>query len=237
MLVPIAEVKNLAALDDADRYFSDPTVQLYAVMDGQARAGYAADVTYDVLAAHVDMLHQAARAGVDEAKHALQAALGEANNRIYAHRGCGGSVTACIVATDCLVVAHIGDSRLYYRRSDAWIRITREHSLVEDARSNASPEALAEIERIHANVVTRLLGFTPTSEAEFFVIPMQMRGQLLLCTDGAWRPVEAHVAGSILPSADLPEVARWILQCHRDDGERDNATVLIAQVYPEARAG
>src|SRR5260221_1377839 len=155
-------------LVNEDRYISEPELPFYAVLDGEVHEGYAADVAVTTLRAHLTSIRHALAHGYKEASHALSQAVQRAHSAVFevsttpAKRGCGTTLTCCALSGQDLLVAHVGDSRLYYRDTGRSRRITTDHSLIEEMRSaglhsDLNKESIA----LHGNVVTHVLGLTP----------------------------------------------------------------------------
>ena len=96
----------------------------------------------------------------------------------------GTTTTAAYVTPDAVVIAHVGDSRAYLFRDGDLIRLTRDHSLVEElvARGKLTEEqAEAHPQR---SVITRALGPEPNVEVDIEAFPARDGDLFLLCSDG-----------------------------------------------------
>ena len=216
-----------------DRYVCDSELPLFAVLDGESEGGVAAQIGVDTLLAQRSRLSDA---DSGTAAVLLDEALQLANRRIFerarrARWSIGGTTcTACTIVQGKIVVAHVGDSRLYVARDRAWHRVTLDHTLREDIDARAAftdPDRLADT---LTNVVTRVLGVVERVRVELFTIPLQGNVAILLCTDGAWRPIDPlGTPGSIPFDDDLRVVGDAIMQRQRLGGARDDATVLVAR--------
>ena len=96
----------------------------------------------------------------------------------------GTTVTAAYLADDVVVVAHVGDSRAYLLRDGDLIRLTRDHSLVDELiRRGKLTEEQAE-SHPQRSVITRALGPEPTVEVDVEAFPARAGDVFLLCSDG-----------------------------------------------------
>ena len=216
-----------------DRYVCDSELPLFAVLDGESEGGIAAQIVVDTL------LAQRARftdADSGTAAVLLDETLQLANRRIFEQarrdrRSIGGTTcTACTIVQGKIIVAHVGDSRLYVARDRAWHRVTLDHTLREDIDARAELTDPDRVADTLTNVVTRALGVVERVRVELYTIPSQGNVALLLCTDGAWRPMDPLGAQGCIPfDDDLRVVGDAIMQRQRLDGARDDATVLIAR--------
>ena len=70
-------------------------------------------------------------------------------------------------------------------------------------------------------------------EVDAFQLPVNQRLTVLLCTRGGWMPLDPGGEAKPLPgSLDGADVARIVWDRYVEDGERDNATVVVAQLTP-----
>ena len=171
-------------------FFSDapvgPLPNLYIVADGMGghKAGdYASRYTTQRIVASVS------RNPGDEPVTILKEAIETANKLLITEsaedeskRGMGTTLVAATVIGRHLVVANIGDSRLYIINRDIR-QITRDHSLVaEMVRIGEVPVSEA---RKHPdkNIITRAIGAGDDVDADFFEVDLDEGDRILICTD------------------------------------------------------
>jgi len=121
----------------------------------------------------------------------LMAAAHQANRDVFnlsvaspSFSGMGTTFSACSIFGDSLALAHIGDSRVYTIGAEGIIQITTDHTFVQelvDAGSIAPNEAKIHPQR---NMLTRVLGCDPSTEAEGFLHDLSGVDSVLLCSDG-----------------------------------------------------
>ena len=146
--------------------------------------------------------------------------------------GMGTTVVAGLLYDNRLIVAHVGDSRMYRLRTDRFEQITMDHSLLQELvdRGFYTPE---EAQRVtNKNYVTRALGVEPSVEVEIHEHPVQRGEWLVFCSDGLTDMVEdedIHLTISTF-GANLDTVAKQLVQLANDNGGRDNISVILAQV-------
>ncbi|MBN2192916.1 MAG: protein phosphatase 2C domain-containing protein [Polyangiaceae bacterium] len=215
-----------------DRIRCDPELGLYAVLDGECNGGLAADVALGCFRDHRDELRNTIELGTEATRAALARTVEAAAKEVFAvsakpdSRGCGTTLTCCVILPSHLVIAHVGDSRLYRLEARGWRLLTMDHSLVWDLRRSGALVDLMEMIRDHSTVITRALGFQPDVAIDIEVLPHGGE-PLLLCTDGAWRPFDPNLMGIGPTELDGEELADWIRERHEEDGERDDASVVI----------
>lgn len=231
----LVESRSGRYLENEDRYLAVPEVPFYAVLDGEGHNGHAADVALTVLRAGLASLTAALPSGPERARDVLVETVRQANQAVFADattrwRGCGTTLTCLVLTAEVLVVAHVGDSRLYCRHSSGWHCVTVDHSLVADARRTASGQELSELIANHANVITRALGFATEIEVDTIVVPRVAVSDAFLCTDGLWRPFDPLLAGAAPPNLTGQELVDWTFQAYDSHGQLDNATGLLVSV-------
>ncbi|MBI1174520.1 MAG: Stp1/IreP family PP2C-type Ser/Thr phosphatase [Sideroxydans sp.] len=154
------------------------------------------------------------------------------------YAGMGTTVVAGLFYDNRVVVAHVGDSRLYRLRGDEFGPITRDHSLLQEQIDSGmiTPED-ARLSK-NKNLVTRAVGVEPEVAAEVHVHGVQVGDIYLLCSDGLNDMVEDEDIGSTLQmlQANLPLAASQLIQIANDNGGRDNVSVILVKVKGEFAA-
>jgi protein phosphatase len=168
-----------------------------------------------------------------------------ANRRIYdtAHRkleneGMGTTLTAVYLDDSNLAVAHVGDSRAYIFRDGELIRLTHDHSLVEELirRGKLTPEqAAAHPQR---SIITRALGIEPEVEVDTWTYPMRAGDVVLLCSDGLTSMIgEPQIASVLAEQPDLDAAGERLIAEANAAGGRDNITVVLFRLEDVGGAG
>jgi PPM family protein phosphatase len=170
---------------------------------------------------------------------ALAALIQEANARIHQqarsdaqHAGMGTTTTAAYLTGDTVVVAHVGDSRCYLLRDDDLIRLTRDHSLVDELiRRGKLTEEQAE-SHPQRSVITRALGPEPNVEVDVEAFPARAGDVFLLCSDGLTSMVHEQQLKQVLTdrSRSLEQIGRELIAAANEAGGRDNITVILFRV-------
>jgi len=146
--------------------------------------------------------------------------------------GMGTTVVSALFYDNRVALAHVGDSRMYRLRKEAFEQLTMDHSLLQELldRGFYSPE---EAQRAtNKNYVTRALGVEPIVDVEVHEHAVEPGDWLVLCSDGLTDMVEdedIHLTISTF-GANLDTVARQLVQLANDSGGRDNISVMLAQV-------
>ncbi len=155
---------------------------------------------------------------------------------------CQGMGTTLVVAyyyDNKILVAHVGDSRMYRLRSGILVQLTKDHSVVQeliDEGLYTTEEARLSNRK---NVVTRALGVAAFVEVEVHNHDVEEGDLYLMCSDGLHdlvsdREIEDSMIGL---SPNLNELAAHLIKLANAKGGRDNVSVIVTKVikpYPSA---
>ena len=215
---------------------------VFAVADGMG--GHNAGEVASALA--VEGLRRAAAAGFSAAEgliaaiNTTNATIHEASGGLSEQRGMGTTLTALVPlpATDGepqrVVVANVGDSRIYLWRGNELKQVSADHSYVQELLSEGLITA-AEA-RIHPrrNIVTRALGIEGDVNADSWVLPMVVGDRYVLCSDGLVDEVDDAEIAAILRASTNPQVAAdHLVRVANDHGGRDNTTVVVVDILAD----
>ena len=119
----------------------------------------------------------------------LREQIAKANTSIFQaaqsqpqYSGMGTTLVTAMFYDNKVTLAHIGDSRAYRLRGEAFEQLTRDHSLLQEQIDSGmiTPEQ-AKFSQ-NKNLVTRALGIDPTVEPEIQVYPTRTGDVYLLCS-------------------------------------------------------
>jgi len=164
----------------------------------------------------------------------LKTAVSLANRRINRlaenhddYLGMGTTVVCALIAEGQLVVAHVGDSRLYIYADGALTQLTQDDSWA--ATILGGKEAHRGSNSIR-HVLTNVLDARPDTQVH--LLERELRGEttLLLCSDGLHGSVPHETLQEIVASREeLPAVAQALVRTALDHGSRDNITALVVR--------
>ncbi|HVL03977.1 MAG TPA: Stp1/IreP family PP2C-type Ser/Thr phosphatase, partial [Acidimicrobiales bacterium] len=213
---------------------------LFAVADGMG--GHAAGEIASEVA--VESLESSEPTTVD----ALEEAVRQANRAVWERasddpelRGMG--TTLCVIALsadsagggdDRILVANVGDSRVYQFHDGDITQITDDHSLVEDLVREG--RLSAEEARTHPqrNILTRVLGNEPDVEVDTWEIIPQRGDRYLLCSDGLFNEVDDdRIAAVLRRLADPEDAAHELVNLANQHGGRDNVSAVVVDVVDD----
>lgn len=169
----------------------------------------------------------------------IKKAIGEANKKVLKEaiidtekEGMGTTIVVATIKGDKLIVANVGDSRLYIVNENNITQLTTDHSLVEEmVRSGKIARSEA---RNHPdkNKITRAVGVFPKVEVDFFEAKIERGDTILLCTDGLTNMVEdEEIKRIVLGQRDLVEKTATLIEAANKNGGTDNITVLLIEPF------
>lgn len=131
-----------------------------------------------------------------------------------------------------VMVAHVGDSRLYRLRAGKLAQLTRDHSLLQEQIDSGmlTPEQARFSQ--NKNLVTRAMGVEATVMTDVAEHEVRPGDIYLLCSDGLNDMVDDETIAEALSglSANLALCASQLVQVANDNGGRDNVSVILAKI-------
>jgi serine/threonine protein phosphatase PrpC len=175
---------------------------------------------------------------------ALATLAREANSRIHElshsnaeQAGMGTTLTAVYVGEEEVAIAHVGDSRAYCLRDGELLRLTDDHSLVDELlrQGRLTPEEA--VEHPQRSVITRALGPEGTVEVDTRSFRARAGDVYLLCSDGLTTMLaEEEIAALLLENPRLRDAGEALIVAANAAGGRDNITVVLLRLE-DALAG
>lgn len=210
---------------------------LFVVADGMG--GHAGGDVASALAiqaiAQTDHSFESPEAAESELAQALLEANQELAEAVYEHpelTGMGTTVSGMVRVGDRMVIAHIGDSRIYRWRDGALEQITKDHTFVQRLVDSGriTPEEAAVHPR--RSVLMRVLGDVDiTPEIDTMIVDARPGDRWLLCSDGLSGYVTEEKIAEVLalvPSAE--DAVQALIDDSLDHGAPDNVTVVVVGV-------
>lgn len=203
-------------------------------MGGHAAGEVASSIAVETIAKTAP--HAADPALLGAAIEAANAAVIEAALNGLGKPGMGCTATAAYIEGNTIAIAHVGDSRAYLLHEGTLIRVTRDHSYVEELVD--AGEITADEARVHPNrsVITRALGSDPAMYADHFSLNIEEGDRLILCSDGL---------SSMIPDGEIENIATQsstaqictdnLVDAALAAGGSDNCTVVVVDVVDDGK--
>jgi serine/threonine protein phosphatase PrpC len=151
------------------------------------------------------------------------------------YSGMGTTLVVCLFYDNKILVAHLGDSRLYRLRDGKFEQVTRDHSLLQEQIDSGIITAEQAKHAQHKNLVTKALGIDPVVEPEIREYDARPGDIYLLCSDGLCDMVEDEDIAMTLKTlgGNLRLAAQQLVQMANDNGGKDNVSVILVRVLRE----
>lgn len=233
--------------ENEDRFCLAPELGLYVVADGMG--GHAAGEVASRLAVETiqewvgkylsggdtAIVGPAADSGSPEAS-VLLSSIRLANRVIFdsatdrrEYAGMGTTVVAVLARGDKVVLAHVGDSRIYRIRGGRILQVSRDHSFVQQQMDSGVISATEAHQSQYRHMITRALGLKDSVEVDLSEQPAREGDVLLLCSDGLSDLLDDHeiLADVQEHAADLDRTCQALVDRANAKGGDDNITVLM----------
>jgi protein phosphatase len=147
-------------------------------------------------------------------------------------QGMGTTIIVVLFHNNLCTIGHIGDSRLYRKRANTFIQITKDHSLIQELidRGLYSPEEA--VKHAPKNLVTRAMGIEPDVEVDIVEESVETDDIYMLCSDGLNDMVgdeEIHLTLSKY-SANLAQCADELVSLANNKGGKDNISLILVKI-------
>lgn len=200
---------------------------------GGARAGnIASTMAVDTF---MEELTRSGAPGGEEPRQRMERAAALANHLVFQRSttddhctGMGTTLVAALVDGHRAHLLNEGDSRAYHITGEGIIRVTRDHSLVEDLVQRGELTREQARTHPHKNLITRALGAEPELRADYFVQNLAAGDCLLLCSDGLSNIVtEQEILYEVIHGGPDESCCQRLLDIALHRGAPDNVTVVL----------
>jgi serine/threonine protein phosphatase PrpC len=210
---------------------------LFVVADGMG--GHAGGDVASAIAVNRIIETDRQFASSSDAEFALHTALTAANAQlaetVFDHSeltGMGTTVSGMLLVNGQVVIAHIGDSRIYLLREGELTQVTADHTFVQrlvDSGRITEEEAAVHPRR---SVLMRVLGdVDATPEIDTSIMATQPGDRWLLCSDGLSSYVTTEkILAALSTIPDAADAAQRLVKDALDQGAPDNVTVVLVDI-------
>jgi protein phosphatase len=173
----------------------------------------------------------------DVLRERLRYAMNQASIRIRREsearpetRGMGTTLVVLVVDGDHAHLAHVGDSRAYLWRAGRLVRLTRDHTVVQQEidNGNLSPELARLLPNKH--ILTQSVGFHGPVEPDTTTRMVEPGDVFVLCSDGLTDPLDDDALAKIIASTPIDMLAHVLVEEALKAGTEDNVTVVAVGV-------
>ena len=198
---------------------------------GEVASSQAAEIVYQRYYADADPdIHRS----LDNAIRWANAALYQQAQTEAARMGMGTTLTAAVITKNALVVAHVGDSRLYLLHDGKLEQVTQDHSWVEEqVQRQVLTRAQAE-DHPQRNIITRALAAAPDVQVDHFDRDLTVGDAVVLCSDGFSTEVQqAQIVPVVTQAQSADAAVRSLIGRANANGGHDNISVAVIRLVDE----
>lgn len=219
--------------EDFASYMEKDDYSIYVVADGMGghNAGEVASKMASV--GIVDYIYN--HINKEDKDKILKKAVKAVNINIFNHskendklNGMGTTITACMTFGDKIQIANVGDSSCFGVKEDSIIKITKDHSLVQELVDSGSISEIQARKHPKKNIITRAIGTSLDVEVDIFEMEKKDFDYYILCTDGLTNEVnEDEILNIIHNNNNLEDSCNELVELAKKRGGKDNITVLL----------
>lgn len=150
------------------------------------------------------------------------------------YAGMGTTLVVIALDEDQVHLAHVGDSRAYLFRQGRLVRLTRDHTVVQQEvdAGRLTPE-LARIVP-HKNILTKSVGYHGPVDPDTSTRAVAPGDLFVLCSDGLTDPLEDRDIEAVCARHAPEDLAQALVDEALRRGGDDNITVVVVAVGDEA---
>jgi len=169
---------------------------------------------------------------VSEAIHTANQVIFSADGVGSAHPG--STVVALLFAESRFAAFWAGDSRIYLKRGEHLVQLTRDHTHVQDLLARGAVTPAEAINHPMGHVLVRVVGVEANLKLDAVTGSAQRRDRFMLCSDGLTGVVKDAEIAEAMEGSDAERTAQSLLDLALSRGAPDNTTV-VAVVCEEAK--
>jgi len=224
--------------NNEDAWFADVERGIFIIADGLggcAGGEVASKMVTDYLPSLFEVkLHSLrfpdAAICIEQAINRLNGRVRDAGREHPELSGMGSTLVLAMIRSEKMLIAHAGDSRAYLLHDGSFIRLTRDHSVIQDMLDNGliTPQEAA----VHPSraIVTQCIGTPGKVSPDIRHIDFQSGDRLLLCSDGLTNMLsDKRIATIMGQQTGLDTVSHDLVQAANDAGGEDNVTVVFVE--------
>ena len=227
----IGMVRNLN--EDYAKYLECNDFKIYVVADGMG--GHNAGEVASKMAAEGIVNYVGENFSENTKDVVLKNAIEKVNEDIYFHslkndclNGMGTTITACLITKDWIKIANVGDSSCFGITNNEIIKITKDHSLVQELVDSGSISENEAANHPKKNIITRAIGTSDKVNVDIFDIIENKYDKYVLCSDGLTNELtKEDIIKVINEEKDLSLACERLVNIAKYKGGRDNITVLL----------
>lgn len=225
--------------NNEDAFLVDDVLGLWVVADGMGGQAAGEVASEQAVETVHGMVASGLRQGTSSVERVLESAVQAATYMVYGmaeldstKSGMGTTLSAVLRQPDRLLLAQVGDSRIYRIRGGRAVQLTEDHTLVnwQIQQGIITPEQAEKSKQ--KNVITRAVGNRDYVQVDLFHCDVQPGDKFVLCSDGLYAYIKTEELAALAESGGEKAVQAMIDEANRRGG-RDNITVALVEAVED----
>lgn len=151
------------------------------------------------------------------------------------YRGMGTTLCSILFFEGKVLIANVGDSRIYVKRNGTLSQLTVDHSMQNMLLLEGKS---AEVAMMQKNILTMAVGTSLEIEPQIEVVTPEPGDVYLLCSDGLSDYVdEESIDKNMVEGAPLNQISKNLIESAKECGSSDNITLLLVRLFDDKRKG
>ena len=147
--------------------------------------------------------------------------------------GMSTTLTCAVMSEKRIIIAHIGDCRVYSLHGSKLMCLTKDHTYAEVLRQSKSGDISEEELRKARNVLTKYLGENIFITPDIYRYNIVYGDLICLCSDGLYAYIgEEELRQNLRVHSDLEKCAHNLIDEVYRNGAKDNVSVILAHNRP-----
>ncbi len=142
--------------------------------------------------------------------------------------GMGTTINAVFIIDDVAKIINVGDSRTYLIRENEILKITKDHSLIEEVKDKGDINEDDIQKIIPKNIITKAIGIKKDVEPDIYTLNLLIKDRIILVTDGVYDFVSDREILNICRKGKVNSVTEKLINRAKEKGGTDNITVITS---------
>lgn len=176
---------------------------------------------------------------LDESKELIRHALEQVNAHVFKmsrsvpdFKGMGTTLCILYLHDEGVIIAHVGDSRIYRLRKGKLEQMTKDHSLVSELVELGQIAEHQACDFVYKNIITRAIGTESSVEPTVKSVECFPEDTYLLCSDGLSDLLTSAEIEAIMKNQHLlSQSAKALVDRAKEKGGHDNITLVMVKIH------
>jgi protein phosphatase len=153
--------------------------------------------------------------------------MGKKQNKLIA-----STIALMLIEKNYAILGHVGDSRIYVAREGNLLRLTKDHSKLQELLDQNPTLSITRDEYNDGHVITRALGVEQNVKPDIQKVILKHNDIFIICTDGIYSNNSDDDMFDIVSrnKADLSQACEILKKNCYKKGAKDNLTAIVLRI-------